>query len=201
MSVIFLDPLPKWNRLSSVFRVLNIRALGAHTRNVDFVGTGFTGRTDSILVWNSATNNGLPSSNRFRFQGNVINNNCIRESLCNVFGGTFFFIVSFPFAIEFLAPIDFLLVILFSSCGDIELIICSVPIVICFLSPGFPSLPSRNLVLKKKMEDECLLPAVFVLTRRLKKRGEILPWYGLPLCVSRGIFRTSGAPYPCECTR
>jgi hypothetical protein len=41
---------------------------------------GFTGRRDLVFIRCYATNIGLPSNNRFRFQGNVVNNTCIWES-------------------------------------------------------------------------------------------------------------------------
>jgi hypothetical protein len=44
---------------------------------VGFVDTGFIGRTDLIFVRYLAANSGLPSRNRFRFQGNVVKVNHI----------------------------------------------------------------------------------------------------------------------------
>jgi hypothetical protein len=43
-------------------RKITVRILEAQTRNVDFVETGFTDRTDFIVVRYSVTNNGLPIS-------------------------------------------------------------------------------------------------------------------------------------------
>jgi hypothetical protein len=61
-------------------------------RDVDFVETTFTGRTDFIVVRYSATYNGLPSNNRFRFQGNIVEVNSIWESMCIVY---FYFLLYF----------------------------------------------------------------------------------------------------------
>jgi hypothetical protein len=52
-----------------------VSALQVQMRNINFLETGFTGRTDFIVVRYSVTNNGLLS--RFRFQGYVIKVNCI----------------------------------------------------------------------------------------------------------------------------
>jgi hypothetical protein len=49
-----------------------IYALGTQKRNARFLETGFVSRTDSNVVQYSGTNNGLPSNNRFVFQGNVL---------------------------------------------------------------------------------------------------------------------------------
>jgi hypothetical protein len=47
---------------------VTVHALEARMRNVK---TGYTGRTDFIFVRYSTTKSGLPSNNRFRFQGNA----------------------------------------------------------------------------------------------------------------------------------
>lgn len=44
-------------------------------QNADFVKTGFTGRTDIILVRYSVTNNRLHTDNKLNFQGNVVRAN------------------------------------------------------------------------------------------------------------------------------
>jgi hypothetical protein len=49
-----------------------VRALGTQMWNADFVETGFTGRTDFVVVRYSVAINGLSSNNLFRFQGNVV---------------------------------------------------------------------------------------------------------------------------------
>jgi hypothetical protein len=41
---------------------IKVSALEAQMRNVDFLENGFTGQTDCIVVWYSATNNGLSSN-------------------------------------------------------------------------------------------------------------------------------------------
>jgi hypothetical protein len=43
--------------------------IGAQMREVYCVETGFAGQMDSTVFQHSATNNGLSSNNRFRFQG------------------------------------------------------------------------------------------------------------------------------------
>jgi hypothetical protein len=56
-----------------IFRNIRVRTLGPKTRNVGFVRTGFTGRTDFTAVRYWAANSGLPSCSRFRFHDNVVN--------------------------------------------------------------------------------------------------------------------------------
>jgi hypothetical protein len=58
-------------------------------RDVDFVETSFAGRTDFIVVRYSSSYNGLPSNNRFRFQGNVVELNSIQESIYIAFTDIF----------------------------------------------------------------------------------------------------------------
>jgi hypothetical protein len=45
---------------------IRVGALETQTRNFDFVATDFTGHMDFAVIRNSATNNGLSSSHRFR---------------------------------------------------------------------------------------------------------------------------------------
>jgi hypothetical protein len=47
-----------------------IGALKFYARNVDFFKINFTSRTGFLVVRYSVTNNGLPSKNSCRFQGN-----------------------------------------------------------------------------------------------------------------------------------
>jgi hypothetical protein len=80
--------------------------------------------------------------------------------------------------------------LLFCSRGDIELIICSVPIVICFLFPGFPWAPFRSPFPRRGMEGKCLLLVVCVLTRHLQTGMRCFSGADLP-CVPhiwRAIF-------------
>jgi hypothetical protein len=49
-----------------------VRALGTQMWNADFVETGFTGRTDFVVLRYLVTNNGPSSNNLFRFQSNVV---------------------------------------------------------------------------------------------------------------------------------
>jgi hypothetical protein len=58
---------------------------GSQTWNTDFVETGFTGRMDFAVVYYSATNNDLPSNNRFSFLGKVSEVTCTWRSIYNVF--------------------------------------------------------------------------------------------------------------------
>jgi hypothetical protein len=46
--------------------------LGAQSRKVNFVKVRFGGRSDFIAVRYSVSSSGLPSSSRFRFDGNVL---------------------------------------------------------------------------------------------------------------------------------
>jgi hypothetical protein len=63
-------------------------ARGVQRRNDIFPETGFTGPTDFIFFRYSAINNDLLSNNRFRFQGNAVRVNRIRQSMRNISGPT-----------------------------------------------------------------------------------------------------------------
>jgi hypothetical protein len=56
ISLIYGERMPKYNRIGAIFRKTTVSALGAQTRNVDFVETGFIGETDFIATRRSATN-------------------------------------------------------------------------------------------------------------------------------------------------
>jgi hypothetical protein len=58
-----------------------MRALRAQTRNVDFVETGFTSRTDFIVIRYSVTNNVLPSNSRFLFHVEVVEVRRVGENI------------------------------------------------------------------------------------------------------------------------
>jgi hypothetical protein len=60
----------------------NGRLTRGQRRNIYFVKTGFTGHIDVTVARYSATNNGLPASNSFCFQRNVVEVNHMRVSLC-----------------------------------------------------------------------------------------------------------------------
>jgi hypothetical protein len=62
--------------------------LGSQTGNVDPVESDSIDGTDFTVVRQSVTNSGLPSNNRFRFQGNVVEVNRMLESMCNDFAPT-----------------------------------------------------------------------------------------------------------------
>jgi hypothetical protein len=51
---------------------MTVHVVEASTRIGEFVGTGFTGRMDFIVVLYSVAINGLPSNNPFRFLDNVV---------------------------------------------------------------------------------------------------------------------------------
>jgi hypothetical protein len=73
--------LPKWKYTAGVFRKISVRALGAQALDIDFVKTSFIGRTHFIFVRYPVTNNSLRYSNRFRFQGNVVEVNRMWECI------------------------------------------------------------------------------------------------------------------------
>jgi hypothetical protein len=60
-----------------IFRKLTVGALGVKTWNVNFLETGFVTHKDLIVVSYSVISNGLPSTNRFRFQGKAVKVNSI----------------------------------------------------------------------------------------------------------------------------
>jgi hypothetical protein len=66
--------------LGGIFKKVAVRSLLAQTRNVDFVETAFTSRTDLIFVRYSFSSNCVPSKDRFRFLGNAAKVNCIWDS-------------------------------------------------------------------------------------------------------------------------
>jgi hypothetical protein len=49
-----------------------VRLSEAQIQNVSFLETGHTGETDFVAILFSVTNSCLPSSSRFRFQGNLV---------------------------------------------------------------------------------------------------------------------------------
>jgi hypothetical protein len=55
ISEIHGDHLPTYNRIGFIFIKVIVRALGAQTRNIDFVAICFTIRTDLIVVRFSVT--------------------------------------------------------------------------------------------------------------------------------------------------
>jgi hypothetical protein len=69
--------------MGSIVGKFTVRALGTQTRSVDSVETGFTGRTDFVVVRCSATNSVLPSCCLFHFQGNATRVIRARESTVN----------------------------------------------------------------------------------------------------------------------
>jgi hypothetical protein len=58
--------------------------------NVDCVETCRIFRADFYIIPYSVTNNGLPSNNLFRFQGNLVKVSCIVESVRNDFALIYF---------------------------------------------------------------------------------------------------------------
>jgi hypothetical protein len=68
-----------------------IRAPGNETRNVDFVETGFTGRTDFIVVRYWVTITGLPINNRFRFYGNKFKVKAYKQKYAQYIPTDFYF--------------------------------------------------------------------------------------------------------------
>jgi hypothetical protein len=72
ISITYRNHLPKYNCTSSVFRKITVPPLRAQTIYVYFAETGFSRRTDFTVIRYSRTKSGVPSKNRFRFQGNIV---------------------------------------------------------------------------------------------------------------------------------
>jgi hypothetical protein len=72
ISLIYRNHLRTWNWIGCIMRKITLRALVAQKRNIDYVETVFTSRTDYVIVRYSVTNNWLPIINRLRFEGNVV---------------------------------------------------------------------------------------------------------------------------------
>jgi hypothetical protein len=75
ISGVYGDHLPKWVHMQYIHVYIG-NALKAQKLNVKFVETDFTGLTDSTVLRYTASNNALACNSGFRFQGNVVTDNC-----------------------------------------------------------------------------------------------------------------------------
>jgi hypothetical protein len=65
--------------IGGIFMKITGSLVDAKTQSINFFETGPTSQTDFTGVWYSATNNGLPCNNQFRFEGNTVKVNHMRN--------------------------------------------------------------------------------------------------------------------------
>jgi hypothetical protein len=64
--------------------------LGPQTQDVTFLKTSFNGQTNFTVVWYLASNNSLPSNNRFISKAMQSQSIVYQKRMCNVFALTFY---------------------------------------------------------------------------------------------------------------